>query len=376
MKDVWIQVRNAIIHFCYVYVLKRILFMFDPESVHDRFVLIGKILGTNRLTKNMTRLAFGYQADVLSQTVAGMTFVNPIGLAAGFDKNAEITDILPQVGFGFAEVGSITGEPCAGNAKPRLWRLPKSKSLAVYYGLKNDGCETIATRLRGKQFFFPVGISIAKTNSPDTCETDAGVADYVKAFRVMQETGDYYTINISCPNTYGGQPFTDAERLSKLLTALDKVTCSHPVFLKLSPDISRAELDKIIDLAAEHRVTGFICTNLTKDRERSEVKAKIFDSNIPTDGGLSGKVVEELSNDMIWYVYTKTEGRYPIIGCGGVFTAADAYKKILSGASLVQIITGMIYEGPQVISSINQGLKRLLKRDGYINISEAIGKRV
>jgi len=369
MKDFFVQFRNSIFRFFYKWICKPIFFRFDPEQVHDFMAGTGMFLGRFRLTRAFTKLFFGYSHPILRQKVLGIDFRQPVGLAAGFDKNAELTRLMPQVGFGFEEVGSITGEPCEGNPKPRLWRLPKSKSLVVYYGLKNDGCEVISKRLSREKFVFPVGTSIAKTNSPDTCETEAGIEDYVKAFKHFTHIGAYFTVNISCPNAFGGEPFTDPEKLGKLLAALDKIPTEKPIFLKFSPDITSKNLDEILELVGHHRIHGFICTNLTKNRDN----VKILDKVVPEKGGLSGKVVEDLSNRMIAHIYKKTKGKYVIIGCGGIFDANDAYKKIRSGATLLQMITGMIFLGPQNISSIHLGLVKLLKRDGFKNIHEAVG---
>ncbi len=366
--------RNRIISFFYRYLAKPIYFGMDPEFVHDRMMLIGKILASNPIGRGLTWLAFGYGNKILEQKIAGITFKNPVGLAAGFDKNAELIPLMPAVGFGFEEVGSITGERCEGNPKPRLWRLPKSKSLVVYYGLKNNGAEEISTRLRGisteGKFAFPVGISLAKTNSEACVDTDTAVADYVKGYKAFQAIGDYYTINISCPNAFGGEPFTDESKLNKLLTALDKYYVKgKPVLVKLSPDLKMSEIDVILAVCAKHQVDGYVCTNLTKVR----VADKIKDVNVPEKGGLSGKLVSGLSDDLIAHVYKATKGKKIIIGVGGIFTAADAYAKIRLGANLVQLITGMIYEGPQMISEVNRGLVELLKRDGFKNVSEAVG---
>jgi len=369
MNETWISARNATIRFLYVNCLKKVFFLMDPEDIHDRMLGVGRLLGKFGLTRWKTRFWFGYRNPKLEQTLFGIKFTNPIGLAAGFDKNAELTDILPEVGFGFAEVGSITGEPCPGNPKKRLWRLPKSNSLVVYYGLKNDGCEALAKRLAKKAFRIPIGVSVAKTNSPSTVEVEAGIADYAKAFEMMKDIGSYLTVNISCPNAFGGEPFTDPDKLEKLLARLDQIRTDKPVFLKLSADLDHAALDAILDVAKRHRVNGFICTNLTKKRDNP----KILDQAVPDKGGMSGKVVDALSDEIIRYVYSKVRGTHVVIGCGGVFTAADAYRKIRLGSSLIQLITGMIFEGPQAIGAINQGLVKLLEKDGFKNISEAIG---
>ena len=224
-------------------------------------------------------------------------------------------------------------------------------------------------RIGKLQFALPVGISVAKTNSPSTVTIEAGINDYLKAYKEFANIGAYTTINISCPNTFGGQPFTDPDSLDQLLTEIDKIPTTKPVFVKFSPDISLEQIDQILNVLANHNVKGIVCSNLTKNRGNS----KIIDNNIPMIGGISGKVVQELANQHIAYIYKKTGGRYTIIGLGGVFNAGDAYKKIRLGASLIQLITGMVYQGPQSISQINYDLVKLLKRDGFSNISEAIG---
>lgn len=366
--------RNKIIHGLYLGVLKPIFFLQDPEMVHDYMIRIGAMLGKYSWSKAVTKGLFNYENEKLSQDILGVHFKNPIGLSAGFDKNAELTDILPSIGFGFAEVGSITGERCAGNPKPRLWRLPKSESLVVYYGLKNDGCEEISKRLDGRRLAIPIGISVAMTNCAENLVLENAVNDFAKAFRVMEPVGDYITVNISCPNAQGGQPFIDSKKLNDLFDALDKISNKKPVFIKLSPDLSHSELDSILDVAHSHRIDGIITTNLTRKRDNS----KIYDEAVPEVGGMSGKVVKDLADETLAYISKKESSdkkskKLVLIASGGVFTAANAYKKIRLGASLVQMITGMIYEGPQVIGEINRGLVELLKKDGFTNISQAIG---
>ena len=374
MKQSLIQARNAANRILYKHLLKRIFFRMDPEKIHERMTRLGKLLGSNFFTRNALALGFSYKNKKLEQTIAGIHFPNPAGLAAGFDKNAELLGILPAVGFGFIEVGSITGEPCEGNPKPRLWRLPKSRSLAVYYGLKNKGCEAIAKKLKKTKCAVPFGVSIAKTNCKETVSLGKGIADYVKAYRTLKNFGNYVTLNISCPNAFGGQPFTDAKKLDALLNEIDKIKNEKPIFLKLSADLSPDEIDAIIAVSRAHKIPGFICTNLTKNRNNK----KLIEKDVPEKGGLSGKAVEELSNKLIAHIYQKTNrqtpGEFVIIGCGGIFSAEDAYKKIKLGASLVQLITGMIYGGPQLISDINRGMVKLLEKDGYTTVGEAVGK--
>ncbi|HEY4509271.1 MAG TPA: quinone-dependent dihydroorotate dehydrogenase [Candidatus Paceibacterota bacterium] len=369
MNETRTYYRNKVVSNLYRNLLKPVFFHNDPEFVHDCMTGFGAFLGRYTLGQRMTKSFFDYENSALIQDVLGISFRNPIGLSAGFDKNAELVDILPSVGFGFAEIGSITGNPCLGNAKPRLWRLPKSKSLLVYYGLKNDGCVAIAEKLHDKFFTIPMGMSIAMTNCEENLVLENAIKDYAKAFATMEPFGNYITINISCPNALGGQPFIAPDKLEHLLDTLDKIPSQKPIFIKLSPDLSNAELDALLDVARRHRVHGIICTNLSKKRDNP----KIIDAGIPSKGGFSGKVVQQLSDDMLSYIYKKEGQRFILVGCGGVFTAEDAYKKIRLGASLVQLITGMIFEGPQVISQINQGLAELLKRDGFANIKEAVG---
>ncbi|MEK6927397.1 MAG: quinone-dependent dihydroorotate dehydrogenase [Nanoarchaeota archaeon] len=358
-----IQARNATLHFLYKYALKPILFQFDPEFVHKTFIKIGILLGSNPLTKSLTSLAFNHSSPILNQKILGITFKNPIGLSAGFDKNAELTSILPKIGFGFEEVGSITAMPCAGNSGLRLKRLPEKKSLWVHFGLNNNGTDEIISRLKKKKFEIPLGISIAKTNCKETANVEVAIKDYIYSLKKFEENnvGSYYTINISCPNAFGGQPFTDSILLEKLMKQVYSLKLKTPYFLKISPDLTKQTLDKIIFISQKYRVSGFVCANLTKNHEYSK-------------GGLSGKVVEKSSNESISYIYKKTKGKFILIGVGGVFSAQDAYEKIKRGASLIQLITGMIYEGPQLISQINLDLEKLIKKEGYANINEAIGK--
>ncbi len=355
------------IAYIYKYLAKPVLFKFDPEDVHDRMVMVGKLLGKLTPARYITKKIFTYEDSILAQDVCGLHFSNPIGLSAGFDKNAELTQIMSAIGFAFEEVGSVTGKLCAGNPKPRLWRVPEQKGIRVYYGLKNDGCEVIADRLahtRRIEKDFQLGISVAMTNCEANLDIDNAVRDYQKAFRTMEPHADYLTINISCPNTLGGQPFTDPLKLEKLLSALEEDGAlrrapSKPIFIKMSPDMSMEQVDAVLAVLQVHRVHGIICTNLTK---KKEVK-----------GGYSGKMVQEQSDKLLAHIYRSCGSRFVLVGCGGVFSAEDAYRKIRLGATLIQMITGMIYEGPQVVGTINRDLATLLRRDGFTHISQAIG---
>lgn len=349
--------------------IKKFLFLINPEWIHDFTIKIIKYFSGFSLFNKSVNFIYNYENSILNQEICGILFKNPVGLAAGFDKNAELLKFWPNLGFGFVEVGSITGDFCFGNPKPRLWRLKKSKGLLVYYGLKNDGSEIISKRIRDIKINIPFGISIARTNSQKTVNIQSGILDYIKTCNYFKDIGDYFTINISCPNAFGGETFMNPEMLDMLLSEISNLNIKKPIFLKLAPDVSKEQIDKILFVAEKYKIiNGFICTNLTKRRDLN-----ILEDNLPKFGGISGKPLENLSNELISYIYKKTKGRYIIIGVGGIFNAKDAYLKIKSGASLVQLITGMIFEGPQLISQINFELVQLLKKDGFNSIKEAIG---
>jgi len=352
----------------YKHVAKPIIFKFSPEKVHDATLASATLAGSIAPLRGMVKAIWAYKNPTLEQNIDGNVYKNPIGLAAGWDKDAQAIRLMSSIGFGFAEVGSITQHAYAGNEGIRLWRLKKSQSIAVYYGLKNQGVDIIAPRIQATHSSIPVGTNIARTNSPD-CDDESSIADYAYSFKKLAAIGNYFTINVSCPNTFGGQPFHDKKRLAALLTALDAIPTKKPVYIKISPDISFAERKAIAELSFKHRVNGFICGNLTKNRTLKGIK----DTEVPAVGGLSGKVVEPLANELISDMYQLTKGGKTIIGLGGVFTGADAYTKIQLGASLVQLITGLIYQGPQVVGSINAELAALAASDGYSSISQAVG---
>lgn len=355
MYNIVINFRNKAGLLFYKHILKKIYFRKDPETVHDKMVKVGHNLGRFRLTRFITSLLFNYKNKKLECEILGIKFPNRIGLAAGFDKNAELTQMLPSVGFGFMEVGSITANPCEGNKKPRLWRLKESQSLLVYYGLKNLGADALERKLRKMKFKIPLGINIAMTNCAENVECKIGVEDYVYTYRKFKGLGSYDVINISCPNAYGGQPFTDPEKLKALLEALAKEEKTKPIFLKISPDITDENLKENLKLGDTYNIDGYICTNLTKIREGND---KIKDEFPSLNGGMSGKILQESSDGLIAKVYSHTQGKKVIIGLGGVFTAEDAKRKMELGADLIQMITGMIYRGPWVISEINRELAK------------------
>jgi dihydroorotate dehydrogenase len=364
---------STLIRKTYKKILKPLLFKLDPELVHDTFLVIGNLLGKSSMTKKITRATFHYKNPILEQRIAGITFKNPVGLSAGFDKDAHLINILDDVGFGFMQIGSVTLHPYKGNPKPRLYRLLKSRGIVVYYGLKNIGVEKIIKKLKGvRKENFPVGISVAKTNSSATADTSVGIKDYAQCLKRLTEEdiGDFYTINISCPNAFGGEPFTTPDKLDSLLAEITTLRAEKPIFVKMPINLSWNSFENLLKIIIKHKLTGVIIGNLNKDKNDPAVK-DLIPANV--SGGLSGKPTEKLSNKLISQTYQHYGEKLVIIGAGGIFSAQDAYGKIKRGASLVQLITGMIYEGPQLIGEINKGLAELLKKDGYKNISEATG---
>lgn len=383
MTDYLFVLRGKVIHFFYKFFLKPLFFSLDTEHVHNSIVGFGEFLGRFQVTKAITRFLFFYKHRALEQKILGIKFKNPIILAAGFDYEARLTQILPDVGFGGMTVGSITWESYEGNKPPRLGRLPKSRSLLVNKGLKSTGTKNVFKNLKGlsaqagKKFEAPLGINFAKTNSKNTIKEKGGIEDYVASFAFWEKQkgpGDYYELNISCPNAFGGEPFTTPPKLEELLRRIDRIQLKKPLFLKMPIDLSISESQRLCRVAIKHKVDGLIFGNLTKDRsnpnfDKQEIKSA-------GKGSFSGKPTEKRSNALVKWAYKNYGQRFVIIGCGGVFSGEDAYKKIKLGASLVQLITGMIFEGPQVIGQINQDISSLLKKDGYENISEAVGKSV
>jgi dihydroorotate dehydrogenase len=344
----------------YQKVLKPILFKFDPEKVHNLFVDIGEILGKCWLLKKLVYLFYGYKGRDISKTIDGLTFKTPFILSAGFDYNGRLINILPEISFGGVEVGSVTSKPCSGNQTPRMMRLPKSKSILVNKGLRNDGVEMIIKRLKKykKQKDFVVGVSIARTNDADASSTEAGIADYFQSFKRLNEenVGDYYTINISCPNAFGGETFTTPDLLLPLLTKLSDlpaqtgVKCGKPVYIKMPINLEWRDFDGLLKVAEKFEmIRGVVIGNLNKDYNSLDVR-----DEAPKDyrGGLSGKPCFETSNKLIRQTRAAYGKRFTIIGCGGVMSPQDMEDKFKAGADLIALITGMIYNGPGLIKEL------------------------
>lgn len=358
--------------FLYKSALKPIFFKFDPEAVHDLVTMVGEFLGRFRSTRALVRSLFYYEHSSLKQKLWGIDFENPVGLAAGFDKDGKLYSVIGSVGFGFTEVGTVTYGVYEGNPKPRLYRLPQSKGLVVYYGLKNEGAANIVKRLQTRSKNIPQIISIGRTNVAETASLERGIKDYFDCFQyfIKNRVGDIYEINISCPNLFCGESFNEVPYLKLLLEKLFSLPIENPVFVKMPINLDWENFKKLLDVILQFNVSAVVIGNLNKDRTSQAIKEQI-PQNIK--GSVSGKPTQELSNELISKTYQYCGGKLKIIGVGGIFSAEDAYEKIRRGASMVELITGMIYEGPQLVGEINKNLAELLKRDGYKNINEAVG---
>lgn len=359
---------------------KPLLFLSSPDKAHAGTIRLFSLAGKSRLFLGLVRLVFKRRTDqVLSQVVAGIEFKSPVGLSAGFDKNAEVVPIISSLGFGFGEVGSVTAEACQGNPRPWFYRLPKAKSLVVYVGLANHGSKAVLKRLKSTADLihknYVTILSVAKTNIAEVVTEAEGIEDYIATLRRAAKSREVRAVevNISCPNTYGGEPFTAPDKLERLLRAVDKVGLKQPVFIKMPVDLAWEKNKALLDVIVKHNVAGVTIANLVKDRSLVNLGDELPES---VRGNLSGRPTFDISNDLIRQTYQTYGARLAIIGVGGVFSAEDAYTKIKLGASLVELITSLIFEGPQIASQINDGLKRLMLADGFSHISQAVGKDV
>ena len=362
----------------YNHLIRPILYKIPADTIHPIVAGGGELIAKIPLIGPALSNYYRVDNPALRVQLFGINFPNPIGLSAGFDKDGRYLDFAHTFGFGFSEIGSITGEAYVGNPKPWTRRLVKNQALVINYGLKSEGAEKIYSRLRNKKPFLPFGISVAKTNRVD-CVGEKAIADYVKVFKTFKDIGSYYTINLSCPNTADGTPFSEPEILKRLLMEIDKarteIHSSKPIFLKINPDLEKTKIDQIIELCHRFNIQGLVISNLIKDHQKAKTYLKYPEEYNPSwPGGLSGLAVRQISTECIRYVYQKTQGSIKIIGCGGVFTGDDAYEKIKAGASLIELITDFIFNGPATIRKINLRLLKLLKQDGLTNISQAVGQ--
>ncbi|MCX8072736.1 MAG: quinone-dependent dihydroorotate dehydrogenase [Candidatus Binatia bacterium] len=354
------------------------LFALDPERAHEWTFTFLRLVEALLCRLRVPVSPAAYPA--LEQNVAGLRFPNPIGLAAGLDKNAEVPHVWALLGFGFAELGTLTAQAQPGNPEPRLWRFPAERALVNRMGFNNRGAEAVARELAGKLDMLrspiPLGINIGKSRSTPL---DRAADDYAASFARLAPLADYICVNVSSPNTPNLRDLQTPRQLGQILDRLheenqrllDGNHMSHPcpIFVKVAPDLSLDDVAALVEVLEAKNVAALVATNTTTARSPQQA------ATMP-EGGLSGAPLRERATEIIRAFFRRLRGRVPIVGVGGVFSAEDAYEKVQAGASLVQLYTGLIYEGPAIVPTICEGLIALLERDGVKHIGDVIGARV
>lgn len=346
--------------------LRRLLFLFPPESVHYFSMNCLRLLCSLPFGKRLLRSLYGVNDPAMQRPFAGLNFSNPVGLAAGFDKNAAYLNELEALGFGAVEIGTVTPKPQSGNEQPRLFRLPADQALINRMGFNNEGVKAVAIRLRDRKekqakrkasnSSLIIGGNIGKNKV--TPNEDAW-RDYELCFRELFDCVDYFVVNVSSPNTPGLRELQEKDALRKILGHLQTINQQQPhpkpLLLKIAPDLTDSQVDDVIDLAIELQLSGLVVSNTTISREHLRTPLAVIEKI--GAGGLSGKPLTARSTEMLRYITTKTNGTLPVIAAGGIFTAADAKEKLDAGAALVQVWTGFVYEGPAIVKKICRGLR-------------------
>jgi len=343
-------------------ILRPFLFNLDPETAHDLAI---KSLKFNPFSSKMFEVE---DEQMLNIKILGKIFPNPIGLAAGFDKSAEVYNSLLKLGFGFVEVGTVTPLKQYGNPKPRIFRLEDDQALINRLGFNNDGIEAVKARIISEKKKGILGVNIGPNK-----ETKDKKNDFCLGLKNFFDIADYITVNISSPNTEGLRDFHDQKKLINLMVALNKIKkdkeTNIPLLLKISPDIDNSHISEIADAATKNNISAIVLTNTTngnRNNLKSELKEEV--------GGLSGNPLQQISTNMIKKFYKELDSKIPIIGVGGVNSGKSAYEKIIAGASLLQLYTGFVYRGPSTAKNIKKELIEILKSEGIKNIKDAIGK--
>lgn len=355
----------------------------NPEEIHLQMLTTLSRIDHSRdsiwgswITSQLEK-SFCFNDSRLSQTLWELNFSNPVGLAPGCDKDGIAAGVWSSFGFGFAELGAITLHSQPGNPRPRLFRLPLDKAALNRMGANNLGAEVMSKTLQQtwqrKPRNIPIGINLCKSK---ITPLEEAAADYLGSFRYLKDWADYFVVNVSSPNTPGLRSLQGGEQLEPILTALQQENQgTKPLFVKISPDLEWDAIATILDLAISHNLAGVIATNTTirRDNLKTEILGTTGKPITEEAGGISGFPVRQRSTEVIRFIYQKTQGKLPIIGVGGIFTTEDAWEKITAGASLIQVYTGWIYEGPWMVSQILAGLLTKLEAQGLSHISEAIG---
>ena len=364
----------------------------DAEWVHNRSLQILELLDRTQSNPATSRIleqfqqSFGLRDSRLEQSLWGLNFKNPVGLAAGFDKNGVAADIWTKFGFGFAELGTVTWHPQPGNPQPRLFRLTDDSAALNRMGFNNQGAIAMAARFQAAHNSgkldnsypspdspFPLGINLGKSK---VTPLEQASTDYLESFQILQDWGDYFVVNVSSPNTPGLRSLQDAAQLSTILDILQQKNQGiKPILVKIAPDLEWEAIASILDLAKTYQLAGIIATNTTIRRDGLKTQT-LRETGKPISeeaGGISGLPLQQRSTEVIRFIWQQTSGKLPIIGVGGIFTADDAWEKITAGATLIQVYTGWVYEGPWMVRRILQGLLNKLEQNGFNSISEAVG---
>ena len=336
----------------YKRVIRPILFLFDPEWVHYFSFAAIRVLHCIPFMGGLVRKLYSSKKPSLQKEVFGIHFPNPVGLAAGFDKDAKLFRELSNFGFGFIEIGTVTPKPQGGNPKPRLFRLKKDKGIINRMGFNNEGVEAAAKRLKRNKNII-IGGNIGKNK---TTPNNNAQEDYLICFDVLFDVVDYFVVNVSSPNTPNLRDLQEKEPLTALLNTLQKQNNSKPkrkpILLKIAPDLTDTQLSDIIDIVQVTKIDGVIATNTTLARDGLKSNETLTSQS----GGLSGKPLTKRSTEVIRYLHTHSKGAFPIVGVGGIHTPSDAKEKLDAGASLIQLYTGFVYEGPASVYNINKKL--------------------
>ncbi len=361
----------------------------DPEWLHQRTLDLLKGTadptaapgaGVYRQLQGWLSQRCQYVDARLSQSLWGLTFANPLGLAAGFDKDGIAAQAWSMMGFGYAELGTVTYHAQPGNPKPRLFRLPRDRAAINRMGFNNQGAAQLATRLQHywqqKSSAIPIGINLGKSK---ITPLDEAVDDYVQSFRLLRGLGDYFVVNVSSPNTPGLRSLQASDSLGPILAALQaENTEAKPLLVKIAPDLEWDAIAEVLALARDHHLAGIIATNTTIQRSGLKTDRILQTGNRVTEepGGLSGAPLRQRSTEVIQFLHQKSQGHMPIIGVGGIFTAQDAWEKLNAGATLLQVYTGWIYGGPETARRVLTGLTQQLEHHQLDNLSAAIGQNL
>lgn len=337
----------------YKSIIRPLLFLLQPESIHKLVVVLLKLGFKTPFVPSMIKYIYSVNDSKLERDFCGLKFKNPVGFAAGFDKNADIFNEFSHFGFSFIEIGTVTPKPQPGNPKPRSFRLKKDNGLINRMGFNNKGVDYAAKQLQNKHSKTIIGGNLGKNTLTPNSEA---VNDYIYTFNQLYEYVDYLVVNVSCPNITDLRELQDRDSLEQILVALvdqrSKREVYRPILLKVSPDLNNNQLDDIISLFKSTHIDGIVATNTSVSRENLLTKAETIKQI--GNGGLSGKPISKRSTEVIHYLHEKSNGEIPIIGVGGIFTAEDAIEKLRAGATLVQLYTGFIYEGPSLVKKINK----------------------